>query len=358
MDRKKVLFVYTSEIATGLTNKAKKIESGFAESGCDVDTIYLGPGSSSPGRIRNILSVYGQFITQSTLVRYDVIYARYAYYFLPLYFLSLLQRANLQVEVNTNTTDELLGRGQRVRALVDQISMAVVRRAAKKIHIVSKTLTENLKSKYPKANFIFTPNFVVDDESPPKRDGVRSEKINLVFMGNTVQKWHGIEIFIDEFLAKNDWFKSACQLHFIGQVDIDTKEAIARNGLQANVTFHGVLEGDAKHTALSKMDIGLSSFDLKFKNMTETTAIKTAEYLYNGIGLIAGYEDPVIPSSLEFVLNIDFANNSDDERRKFNSFIASYRNIPLVQEQAHQWAKNHLLVSHYIDNILNDIVRN
>jgi hypothetical protein len=351
----KVLFVYTAESATGLSAKAEKIARGFVDAGCDLDTIYLGSGDKRLSRLKDIVSVYIQFVIRAVNGHYDLVYMRYAYYFAPIYFFTYFLKADLQVDINSNVTNELRSRGQKIRIILDWLSMYIVRRRAKKIHVVSKSLTEEFQIQYPDTNFVFTANFVVDEHKSTK-NRVKEGKINLLFMGNTAQKWHGIPLFIEKLLANNEWFKSVCHLHFIGLVDHDTQHAVEKYGLQNNVTVHGLLFGEKKHAVLSEMDIGLSSFDLMFKGMKETTAIKTGEYLYNGIGLLIGYEDPVIPSALPFVQSVDLSGDVRREREKFRAFVCGYRNITEVEQQAHQFAKNHLLVDRYISNILDDKV--
>ena len=352
MKNNKILFIYTFESKTGLSGKAAKIEQGFLDAGCTLDAIYLGSGGDSFTRIAEMLSVYARSAMKIIFGRYDIVFMRYAYYFMPLYFIAFCMRKNLQVELNSNVSAELIARDQKIRARLDMMTMSLVRRAAKRIHVVSKSLTSELKLKYPKANYVFTANFVVD-EHYAQRQKYKSEKIKLVFLGNCAQKWHGIPLFIDVILAADaGWFRSACELHFIGSVDDDTQEAIARNNLDGCVCIHGLLFGEAKHAVLREMDLGLSSFDLMFKGMQETTAIKTGEYLYNGIGLVIGYVDPVIPASLPFVLSLDLQGNPNSEREKFRGFIAEYKNIPNVAESAHQYAEQNLLVNGYINHII------
>ncbi|MCA9422356.1 MAG: hypothetical protein KC592_15140 [Nitrospira sp.] len=354
MKKQKVLFVYTFESKTGLSSKASKIEQGFRDAGCCLDAVYFGSAAGRIKRIFELLALYLDVSLKLVFGRYDVVFLRYAYYFLPVYFFAFLVRRDFQVEVNSNVRDELIGRGQRVRYVLDSLAERFVRYTAKKIHVVSKSLTEKLNRQYPSANYVFTANFVVDENYYPKNE-VGKDRINLVFMGNCAQPWHGIPLFLDVIIgAQSDWFNSLCTLHFIGHVDEETKNAVLRNNLTESVRFHGLLFAEEKHAALRNMDLGLSSFDLNFKGMTETTAIKTAEYLYNGIGLVIGYEDPVIPSSLPFVLTLDMDGDPEKQCAKFKAFVAGYRNISGAAEAAHKYAKKHLLVNKYIARILSE----
>jgi hypothetical protein len=349
----KVLFVYTFESKAGLSGKAKKITAGFEAAGCDVDTLYLGSQSGRLGKSLEMLSVYSQFFFKLFTHHYDVVYIRYAYYFFPLYVLAFLRRSNLQVEVNSNVTDELLARGQKKRAFIDSLVMAFVRQAAKRIHYSSKEMSVLMQKKYPRANFVFNTNFVVD-ESYTKKEHAHGAKVKLVFLGNTAQQWHGMPLFIKSLVCNNTWFAEACELHLVGYTSPEMQQIILNNDLQQVVTVHGSLFGEAKHKVLAEMDIGLSSFDLGFKRMKETSAIKTGEYLYSGLGLIIGYEDAVISGELPFVLNVNLQESQPLQQEKLKTFVEAYRDIPDVSQQAHDFAATYLMVDDYIQRILRE----
>ena len=356
MSEKKVLFVYTSQGHTGLSNKAKKIEQGFRDEGCFVDAVYLGVSRGRLRRVADMLSIYARVAVKLIFGHHDLVFMRYAYFFFPLYLLAAIMRKNFQVEVNSNVSKEFSLRGQKIRKFIDSYVMAFVRVFAKRIHVASKSLVNELKLDHPGGNYVFTSNFVVD-ENYQRISKPKNEKINLVFMGNTAQKWHGIPLFLDVILSGDiSWFRSSCTLHFLGNVDVDTKAAIERNQLNECVHLHGHLSGEEKHKVLGMMDLGLNGFNLKILSMKNTTGIKIGEYLHNGIGLIIGYEDPVVPSTLPFVLSLDLYGDAAREREKFSEFVKQYRGMPNATEVTHDFAKENLLVNRYIGNIISDFL--
>lgn len=346
----RVLFVYSNEANTGLSSKAKKIEDGFRNAGYVVDTIYFASSHDKLSRLYEWLRINVEFIRSVTTVTYNVIYIRYAYYFGLMYFVGWLCRCPFQIEVNSNIQGELAQRGQRLRARCDQLIGRIACRTAKRVHVVSKQLERIYQNSYPTAEVVFNPNFVVSEEVPSNRLLRETNITNLVFLGNAAQPWHGIEGFIQKVIVDNQWFVSNCCLHLVGQRTAQIDALIARHGLHEVVKSHGFLTGDAKVGILQKMDIGIGCFDLGVIGLTETTSIKNGEYLYSGLALLLGYEDPACPLELSFVGKIDI--KAEDARDAFETYIRRIRAIPDVRMKAHEYAKTHLLVKHYIDKII------
>ena len=303
-------------------------------------------------KIINLLTLYCIFTKQIIFNEHKIIFIRYAYYYFPLYLLSSFTSNKYQVEVNSNVTAEFMLHGRKLRAFIDKIIMSFVRKTSNKIHVSSFELTQKWEEVYHEANFVFNPNFVVD-ESSNIIDRYQEKKIQLLFLGNTGQAWHGIPLFIKSVLIGNEYFKKSCELNLIGNLDTYTQEVIKDCGLEGEIKYLGVLTGEDKNRVLKRMDIGICSFNLEIKGLKETTAIKNAEYLYNGLGLILGYKDASIDSNLPFVLSMDLHGNMDKEREKFNQFLSSYRSNIDFPIAAHKYAKENMLVNKYIEKVLN-----
>lgn len=346
----KALFVYSNEAKTGLSAKAQKIEDGFRNAGYDVDAIYFSSSGRKASRAYEWLKTNCLFVYSVMTTRYDVIYVRYAYYFGLIYVLAWLLKLPLQIEVNSNVQGELLQRGQTSRAKYDALSMWIACHAAKRIHVVSKQLEQLYRSAYPNATVIFNPNFVVSEAMPSHRILGKTDVVNLVFLGNASQPWHGIEKFIRKVIVENQWFASNCALHLIGENTAQIESLITKHQLHAIVITHGFLVGETKTRLLQTMDIGIGGFDLSVIGLTETTSIKNGEYLHCGLALLLGYEDPACPLELKFVGKISL--DAGDVWRNFEGYIQGIRAISDLRLTAHQYAKDHLLVEHYINKII------
>lgn len=346
----RALFVYSNEAKTGLSAKAQKIEDGFRNAGYNVDAIYFSSSGHRTSRVYEWLKTNSLFIYSVTAVRYDVIYVRYAYYFGLIYLAAWLLGRPLQIEVNSNVQGELLQRGQTLRARYDQLAMWIACHAATRIHVVSKQLEQLYRNAYPKACVIFNPNFVVSEAMPSHRVLGNTDVVNLVFLGNASQPWHGMENFIRKVIVGNQWFAANCALHLIGERTAQIDGLVAKHRLQDIVIAYGFLVGEAKALILQTMDVGIGGFDLGIIGLTETTSIKNGEYLHCGLALLLGYEDPACPLELNFVGKLTL--DADDARSKFEAYIRRIRATRDLRLTTHEYAKHHLLVEHYINKII------
>ena len=347
----KALFVYTTESQTGLSGKALKIEEGFRKAGCELTSLYFVDTAKKRARARGWLVLQLAYLREMVRGGHDVIYIRYAYYFIGLYLISLVMRRPVQIEINGNSQVELLASGQRFRATIDRWVEATAVRASRRVHVVSTELQRSLQKKYPNVEVVFNPNFVVDEVPCSTRSLNASTRVNLVFLGNAAQPWHGMDKFIVAVLARNEWFSNNCHLHCVGNVTETFRELVRTHDLSSRVTFYGFLIGDAKASLLSEMDIGLGCFNLKVKGLSETTSIKNGEYLHAGMALLLGYADAAIPPTLPFVEVID-VDDPAASRERLRLFVDRLRDARDIKAQAHRYARTHLLVRDYIQKIM------
>lgn len=346
----KALFVYSNETKTGLSAKAQKIEDGFRGAGYDVHAIYFMSGHGKRARLYEWFKINCLFVRLILTVPYDVVYVRYAYYFGLIYLIAWIARCPLQIEVNSNIQGELVQRGQRVRAQCDQWVSWMACHAARRVHVVSRQLERMYRTDFPTKEIVFNPNFVVSEEMPSDRTPGAAGVTNLVFLGNAAQPWHGIERFIQKVVVGNQWFASHCRLHLVGQSTGQIDGLIAKHHLHDVVRTYGFLTGAAKTGTLQQMDVGIGCFDLSVIGLTETTSIKNGEYLHSGLALLLGYEDPACPSDLSFVGKLLL--DEEGVQSALEAYIRRIHAIPDLKKQAHDYARTHLLVKHYIDKII------
>ncbi|HQI97778.1 MAG: glycosyltransferase [Syntrophaceae bacterium] len=350
---KKVLFIYIVREGLGIASKAEKIEQGFRRAGCDLTVKSFIISEKKLPLLIQIIRL--SFDVAYTLMKkkYDVVFVRNAYYFLFLFFLCWIMHVKIQLEINTKEKEEFLIQGQRLRAWINSISFFLACKSASRIHAVTYELLDHYKKMCPQASLVFNPNFVVDEEYiriPPEKEG---EKTNLVFLGSTNQPWQGLDVFIQKVIIGNSWLLENCRLHVIGEYGVNIKNLIERNSLQASIIMHGYLWGQAKREVMTKMHIGIGVFSLEVKSMLQATPIKIGEYLYAGLPVIIGYDDPRLPTDqrIPMWLRIDIHRESNLHHR-VNEFIMAVRREPSIREAVHAYAKARMSVKHYIDKIL------
>lgn len=345
----RALLVYATQGNTGLSSKAEKIADGFRSAGYDVDTICFTSSSHKGVRLYEWLKVNRAFLYSVLRIRYDVVYARYAYYFGLMYVMAWLLRCPLQIEVNSSA-EEFMQRGQFLRTICDRVTLWIAFHTAKRLHVVTKQLKQLYQATYPKADIVFNPNFVVSEQMPSNRILGEGSVVNLVFLGDASQPWHGIEKFIQRIVIGNQWFVKNCCLHLVGQRTAQIDDLIARYGLHDVVKCHGFLAGDAKARVLGEMDVGIGCFDLAVKGLIEATPIKNGEYLHSGLALLLGYEDSVCPSELPFVGKVLL--DDGNARECVEVYIQRIRSMPDLRTKTHDYARRHMLVTRYIDKII------
>ena len=99
------------------------------------------------------------------------------------------------------------------------------------------------------------------------------------------------------------------------------------------------------------MDIGIGVCNLSVIGLSEATSIKVGEYLFAGLAAILGYKDSRLNAGPPFILEVDL-NHDTCLQKKINEFIQRVKNNPLLRAEAHEFAKDNLLVNRYIDRIL------
>lgn len=350
---KKVLFIYIVQDGFGIVSKAKKIEQGFRDAGCSLTVKgLLLPKKKLSKFIRMIVFFFDVMITLTTK-RYDVVFVRNAYYFIFLFILCWILQVNIQLEINAKEKEEFLERGQRLGALLTTISLFLASKSAVRVHAVTPEILNHYKRIYPKLPVIFNPNFVVDEDYVVHIAADRAEKTNIIFMGNTYQPWQGLSDFIQKVVIGNSWMLENCCLHIVGECGDDIKGIIERNSLQESVIIHGYLRGQAKRDVVTKMHIGIGVFNMEAKSMIQATPIKIGEYLYAGLPVIIGYDDPRLHTDqrIPMWLRIDI-HKENDLHSKVNEFIRTVRGNREIRKAAHEFARSNMLVKGYIDRIV------
>ena len=129
-------------------------------------------------------------------------------------------------------------------------------------------------------------------------DDKRSGKLKMVFVGSRSYAWNGLEIILREVEKSS---RDDFELHIVGNIEdllVDKR-----------VIYHGFLDELYLRNLLTKMDVGLGTFDLRKKNMTEACSLKSRDYLSNGVLVCADHKDAAIPDSFPYYMQSSFELN-------------------------------------------------
>jgi hypothetical protein len=349
---KKLLFVYACPQGSSISAKCRKIEESFLAAGCDLDVMRLVVEGGKPWRILQLLLFWVDFVRRVSARGYDIIFVRHDYSFLPLYIYCLIIGRRIQLEINSKVKEELLSKGEAVRAMFSDLCLHLAVKCSGRVHAVTQELVTYYGGVYSNAKVVYNPNFVVDEYFIEKRRLNGDSKIRLVFMGNCAQKWHGLELFIENGIAKNNWFCGHCELNIVGKFSDEIGSLIKRYRLEGVVVYHDYLTGEAKARMMDQMRIGIAGFNLSVKGLVEATPIKVGEYLFAGLPVIVGYTDTRLLPDLPYVLQINVNEEVSDLQGRLNRFISGVADMPEVGTLAHQYALDNLMVGKYVERIL------
>lgn len=121
-----------------------------------------------------------------------------------------------------------------------------------------------------------------------KRGGVPQ----ILFVASEFAAWHGL----DRLLESVSRFRGRFLLHLVGFVGADDR-AVAKQ--DSRIVLHDRLSHDGISQLAESCDVGLSSFALDRKRMTEACTLKVREYLMLGLPVYAGHRD-VFPEDFTY----------------------------------------------------------
>lgn len=176
---------------------------------------------------------------------------------------------------------------------------------------MGRELAEHYKSNATKQ----TPNVVIFngcDVHKIKQTGFKpfnGNELHMVFLGSRPDPWHGIPRLIRSI---NQYKQSGGSvkviLHFVGKIspaDVGISES------DQGFEFHGLLSDEKLDEVMSQMNLAVCTLAQYIKQLDETSAIKTVEYLARSIPFIIGYEDAALTSQLS--LNDTYLKVSNDD---------------------------------------------
>ncbi len=174
----------------------------------------------------------------------------------------------------------------KLRAFLDHITAVPTLRAAAGIIGVTEEIVnyEVARAGIVNAHTFVYPNGIKYNEEPVADK--RGEIPELLFVAGGFAPWHGLDLLLDSIENSDAQFK----LHLVGNVH---EPNLSRAKMDSRITVHGRLASEEIRRLAETCWLGLSSFGLYRKNMTEACTLKVREYLMMGLPVYSGHKDVV-----------------------------------------------------------------
>ena len=143
--------------------------------------------------------------------------------------------------------------------------------------------------------FIY-PNGTLYPDGPLAPADRREDRPEVLFVASYFYEWHGLDALLDSMIESSE---EDGLLHLVGTLPAD-----ARHKAEADprVRIHGQLDPSGLNPLVAKCWLGLSSFRLSSKGMTEACTLKVRDYLRAGLPVYAGHRDSALPADFEYFL--------------------------------------------------------
>jgi len=128
------------------------------------------------------------------------------------------------------------------------------------------------------------PNAINFNEDPVADK--RGEIPELLFVAGRFAPWHGLDLLLDSIERSDAQFK----LHLVGSVH---EPNLSRAVKDSRIVVHGRLSSKEISHLAETCWVGLSSFGLHRKKMTEACTLKVREYLMMGLPVYSEHRDVV-----------------------------------------------------------------
>ena len=272
--------------------------------------------SNSKGNWFSERKIYYQWLAKNSSKDYDVVLLRYAMYD-PFQYL-FVNRISKPVGFVHHTLEvpELLHAtdlsGNFKACIESLIGFLAINKSAFTVGVTPEiTEYERKRSHSKKRHAIVYPNGVLFDST--HFEDRRNEIPEILFIASSFVPWHGLDLLLLGLKRTSEQFI----LHLVGKVN--RADLICAQGDQ-RIVIHGIKEPSEVQRLTDSCWIGLSSFALQRKNMTQACTLKVREYLRAGLPVYAGHSD-VFPA------NFPFYKQGPPDIEQILAFAYSVRNI-------------------------------
>lgn len=132
------------------------------------------------------------------------------------------------------------------------------------------------------------PNGILYPEHALPDTDLRSDRPEILFVASYFYDWHGLDVLLDSMATSGD----EAILHLVGTLPAFVRTRAAND---QRMQLHGELAQSQMETLMARSWLGLSSFRLDRKGMTEACTLKVREYLRAGLPVYAGHSDSALP---------------------------------------------------------------
>lgn len=238
--------------------------------------------------------------------------------------LKLMDRLPVLLEFHSKIITELEVKeaetGSIVKKLIRRIRIGIEKRYL--YQLVKKsagfiTMGRELAEHYANRAAVNTPHKIIFngcDVSNIEKTGFQvfnGSELNLVFLGSRPDPWHGIPRLIRSIRNyRQAGGRVAVNLHFVGKIE-PTDVGLTR--LEEGFHFHGLLRDEQLDEVMSQMNLAICTLAQYMKQLDETSAIKTVEYLARAIPFVIAYEDTALTGQESLIGTfLKFANDDSD----------------------------------------------
>lgn len=320
---------------------------------CNEEKIYNGSNHSKE-LIYNTLD-YMKLKNNISIKKYDFIYIRYLIGNVGLLnFVKYAHKNNVKVLVEIPTypyLDEIQNNIQgKIKVTLDNY---VTKRLK---NYISRIVCTNNDDEIFGIKTIKIDNGVdLEETKCISNNKVRDDKFINVIVVASICRWHGYDRFINsmkQYIKDNN--ENTVRFYLVGggqNEDINyLKNIVVENRLQDFVYFTGPKDGKELDDLYEKMDFAVSSLAL-FRAGGGHNPIKTKEYIAKGLPVVTGYEDKIVPSTLEFIYRV----SNDESIFKLDKIIEWYKKGNFNVEKIRQYAEEKVSWDSQIKIIINEI---
>ncbi len=183
----------------------------------------------------------------------------------------------------------------RVLSAIERtLGRSVVRRARGLVCMTQEIADhERERARRPDLPVFIYPNGVVYDTSGGLPADERDEVPEILFVAGYFYDWHGLDRLLRTLKATAEPFV----LHLVGQLSPEL--AWMATG-DPRIRLHGVLDAGNIAALAARSWLGLSSFALDTKGMTQACTLKVREYLRAGVPVYAGHADSALSADFPY----------------------------------------------------------
>lgn len=270
------------------------------------------------------LGIAGRFVARELLAldlarwRPDVIYLRHSTVSPSLFFLAIAFPT--VVGGDLDDLDEL-----RIRSSLRYWYMRITRdallRRARRIVVVTSEIARNPAITRVGLPVTMLPNSI-DLDDYPELPAPHNTSPRLVFLGSPHLAWSGVDKIARLASHIPSW-------HF----DLIGPGPDEIPGAPPNIVTHGPLGRDAYLPIMAQADVAIGPLALHRKGLSESSALKVAEYLAYGIPVILGNAEAAFPGGAPFLLQLpNTEDNVDASIDEIRAFVEDWRGRRIARE--------------------------